>query len=249
MTDASAISGTTTTPTTTTGTTGATGTSGSAAAGTATVSNTASGTVVTITQPDRSKFQYVIPTMGSTVVKNPDGTTQTVWTPTPADGMSDLAKKNNAKYNQTLNADDFMKLLVAQLQYQDPSKPADTAQMMQQTASMSMVERINEMAGAAESMTKSSESLAAANKDLIASNTAMTQHLGSLLAQQSLSAAIGLIGQTVTYTKGTGDTATTEQGTVESVKIGADGPILKVNGTDVPVDSITAVARGTATQA
>ncbi|MBO3143392.1 flagellar hook capping FlgD N-terminal domain-containing protein [Dermatophilus congolensis] len=237
MTDTSGITNSTTSgfvPTTSSPTSSSTG---SAQLGTATVN----GQTVTIVQPDGSKYTFTMPRATS------DG--KGGWTSVTTPEMQDLAKETGKKYGTTLKADDFMKLLVAQFQYQDPSKPADTTQMMQQTASMGMIERINEMASAAEAMTKSSESLAAANKELVTSNTAMTQHLGSLLAQQSLSAAIGLIGQTVTYTKGTGDTATTEQGTVESVKIGTNGPILKVNGTDVPVDSITAVARGTATQA
>ena len=48
--------------------------------------------------------------------------------------------------NSTLDRDAFLKLLVAQLKYQDPSKPADSSQFMAQTAQLTMVEKIEDMA-------------------------------------------------------------------------------------------------------
>lgn len=50
----------------------------------------------------------------------------------------------------TLDRDAFLKLLVAQLKYQDPTNPADTSQMLTQSAQLSMVDRLNELAAAAE---------------------------------------------------------------------------------------------------
>ena len=47
-----------------------------------------------------------------------------------------------------LDREAFLKLLVAQLKYQDPTKPADTSQMLTQTAQLTMVDRLNEMAEA-----------------------------------------------------------------------------------------------------
>lgn len=47
-----------------------------------------------------------------------------------------------------LDREAFLKLLVAQLKYQDPTKPADTSQMLTQTAQLTMVDRLNEMAAA-----------------------------------------------------------------------------------------------------
>lgn len=236
MTDVSGVNGSTAgTATQTPANTTNTASSGSAATG-ATLNETPEGTKVTITQRDGSKTEYTIPTM------QPDG--KGGWISTPSAGMADLAKVQNRKYGMQLDANDFMQLLVAQLRYQDPSKPADTAAMMQQTASMAMIERVNELAGAADSMTKSSEALAKANEQLVQSNTAMTQHLGALLAQQSLAAAIGLIGQKVDYTDPAGgEDAPSKTGVVESVKVGADGPIISVNGQDVPIANVTGVSR------
>jgi flagellar basal-body rod modification protein FlgD len=45
-----------------------------------------------------------------------------------------------------LGKDAFLKLLVAQLKYQDPSNPADTNQMMAQTAQLTMVEKLTALA-------------------------------------------------------------------------------------------------------
>ncbi len=52
-----------------------------------------------------------------------------------------------------LDRDAFLKLLVAQLKHQDPSSPADASQMLQQSAQLTMVDRLNEIA---ESMTAAS---------------------------------------------------------------------------------------------
>ena len=49
-----------------------------------------------------------------------------------------------------LDRNAFLKLLVAQLKYQDPSKPADASQMVAQSAQLTMVDKLNEIAGTLE---------------------------------------------------------------------------------------------------
>jgi flagellar basal-body rod modification protein FlgD len=71
----------------------------------------------------------------------------------------------------TLGKDAFLKLLVAQLRYQDPSNPTDSAQFMSQTAQFTQVEKLDEIAKA---------------------NTEM-------LAAQSMFATSGLVGRTIAY--------------------------------------------------
>src|ERR1700712_3808106 len=44
------------------------------------------------------------------------------------------------------NKDTFLKLLVAQLRYQDPSKPADSTQFLAQTAQFTQVEKLGQIA-------------------------------------------------------------------------------------------------------
>ena len=58
--------------------------------------------------------------------------------------------------------DTFLKLLVAQLKYQDPTKPADSSQFMAQTAQFTSLEKLTEMA-------KVNTELLAAQKSLSAS--------------------------------------------------------------------------------
>ena len=54
-----------------------------------------------------------------------------------------------------LDSDAFLKLLVAQMKFQDPLSPTDSTTMMQQTASFAQVERLQEIAGAQQQMLSS----------------------------------------------------------------------------------------------
>ena len=79
--------------------------------------------------------------------------------------------------NQTLDQEDFLKLLTQQLAMQDPSKPVDNDSMITQMASFSTVEGINQMSKQFESlnsMMTSSQALQASTligqKVLIPSN-------------------------------------------------------------------------------
>ena len=64
-------------------------------------------------------------------------------TPTAtAQAASAAANKSKALGDK----DTFMKLLVAQLKYQDPSKPADSTQFLAQTAQFTQVEQLDDIA-------------------------------------------------------------------------------------------------------
>jgi flagellar basal-body rod modification protein FlgD len=80
----------------------------------------------------------------------------------------------------SLGQDAFLKLLVAQMQNQDPTQPQDSGQMMSQLASFSQVSQLQQ---------------------LTASQQALT--LG-----QDFSSAVSLIGKNVTYTNAKGDQTT-----------------------------------------
>jgi flagellar basal-body rod modification protein FlgD len=55
---------------------------------------------------------------------------------------------SSATSNQTLDRDTFLKLLVAQLKYQDPSKPVDASAMISQSAELSVVEKLDDISKA-----------------------------------------------------------------------------------------------------
>lgn len=65
--------------------------------------------------------------------------------------------------NSTLDKDAFLKLLVAQLKYQDPTAPTDVSQMMQQTSSLSMVERLDQIASGIDTLVAGSPLSSAAS--------------------------------------------------------------------------------------
>ena len=75
-----------------------------------------------------------------------------------------------------MDKDTFLKLLVAQMRYQDPSNPADTTQFMSQTATFTQVEKLEEL---------------------------VTQNASLVALQKSMSAG-SLVGHTVTYTDDSG---------------------------------------------
>jgi flagellar basal-body rod modification protein FlgD len=73
--------------------------------------------------------------------------------------------------SKQLDQDTFLKLLVAQMKYQDPSKPADSTQFLAQTAQFTQVEKLGQIADAQASM----------------------------LSAQLMVGASNLVGRTVTY--------------------------------------------------
>lgn len=66
-----------------------------------------------------------------------------------------LAQPANATGNNDLNQESFLKLLTAQLQYQDPFKPVDNKEMVAQMASISTTTGITEMKQSLESIANS----------------------------------------------------------------------------------------------
>lgn len=140
-----------------------------------------------------------------TTVNSTTPTTSTTGT-TATPPSSSVTPKNS------LDKDAFLKLLVAQLKYQDPSSPADSSQFMAQTAQFTQLEAIQTM-----------------QKDI----AKMT------IASQS-STSLGMIGKSIVANgANTGDADIT--GTVTSVRLGTDGPVLKVGDMDVPLSSVKEV--------
>ena len=119
--------------------------------------------------------------------------------------------------NDQMGKDVFLKLLVAQMKYQDPSNPADSSQMVAQTATFTQVEKLEEIA----------------------------KQSSALLALQRSTSAAALVGRTVTYTDETGATKTGTVTAVRLGTDTAEA-VAKVGGVDVAIGRITEVANATA---
>ena len=74
-----------------------------------------------------------------------------------------MTQSKTADNNTQLDSDAFLKLLVAQLKYQDPSKPTDSNEMMAQSAQFTMVQRLEDMAKSSASTLGIEQGMAASN--------------------------------------------------------------------------------------
>lgn len=142
--------------------------------------------------------------------------------PTILDKYGYLASQQAAAANEK---DDnvFLKILVSQLQNQNPLEPLDNGEFIQQMASFTEVEEasiLNEQIGA------------------------LVQLQQLLAGQAAFSQSANLVGKTVTYLHPeTGEELT---GFVKSVKVDESGLILDIDGTSVLVSSVTGmIADGT----
>lgn len=100
---------------------------------------------------------------------------------TPANGTSTSPGRTSTtsgvtstKANDQLTKDTFLKLLVAQLRYQNPLSPQDGTAFIAQTAQLNMTERLDELATVAK----------------------------TTLAASNIRAASELVGRTITYNNG-----------------------------------------------
>ncbi len=114
-----------------------------------------------------------------------------------------------------MGKDTFLKLLVAQMRYQDPSNPTSSSEFMAQTATFTQVEKLEEIAG---------------------------QNAQLLTLQRSLSAG-ALVGHEVSWTDTDGTTKTGTVSAVRIAGTGAETePQAMVGGAAVPLGRITEVA-------
>jgi flagellar basal-body rod modification protein FlgD len=68
----------------------------------------------------------------------------------PAAPVARTGTTNGETGLKSLDPDAFLQLLVAQMRYQDPSKPTDTTAMMQQTAAFTQVEMLTKLTTASQ---------------------------------------------------------------------------------------------------
>jgi flagellar basal-body rod modification protein FlgD len=136
-------------------------------------------------------------------------------TPTPISQVLGQGGATTTAGSSEMSQDAFLKLLVAQLRYQDPGKPADGTQFVAQTAQFTQIEKLN----------------------------ALVTGQQQLLNAQLMVGASTLIGRTVSYTPaGGGDQVT---GRVSSVTLAGSNPTVRVGNTDVPLSSVKEVRDAT----
>jgi len=121
-----------------------------------------------------------------------------------------------AKSQASEDSEMFMKLMIAQLQNQDPTSPADTTDFMQQISSMSMVESINNLVSSVETMNS------------------------SLLSSQAALQASSMVGRQA-FVKTDSGSLTAEGGVEGMVNLDTSTPILRIkvyDGSGNQVDTI-----------
>lgn len=91
-------------------------------------------------------------------------------------GSSGTSQAASSAVKNILGKDDFLKLLITQLKYQDPMEPTDNKDFIAQMAQFSSLEQMNNMASGFEKLTASQD---------------------SVLREATIGQAVNLIGRTV----------------------------------------------------
>jgi flagellar basal-body rod modification protein FlgD len=118
---------------------------------------------------------------------------------TSSTGATEAGKQTQAPSTE-LGKNDFLKLMVAQLQAQNPMEPTSDTEYLGELAQFSQLEQTTNLAASS----------------------------GELSSSQKVAQAVQLIGHTVSYTEASsGDTV---QGKVQSVEITPAGPSLTIEG-------------------
>jgi flagellar basal-body rod modification protein FlgD len=130
------------------------------------------------------------------------------------DAFNKTIMKKVRKINNTLGKEDFLKLLVVQLENQDPTKPLEDKEFISQMAQFSSLEQMTEM-----------------NKTL-----------SNLILNYKSNLSYSLLGKTVeVLDDATGEVSS---GTVTEVLFDPTGPVISFNGMTYSVDEVTKVMIG-----
>ena len=170
--------------------------------------------------------------------------------PTPLSGMTTREVPQSTDANSELGQDAFLKLLVAQLKYQDPLNPADGAEFLAQTAQFTMVEKLADLEAQGQSTVTSQQQMQAAQ--LVGRQVTYVDSTGNLVEGVVESAEYTPDGQSLTIggqaveldniTKVVGNNRV--DGASEAVS--ALGPSLASSLTPALVEAIQEASAGTA---
>ncbi|MDC2865761.1 flagellar hook capping FlgD N-terminal domain-containing protein [Bacillus sp. BP-3] len=132
-------------------------------------------------------------------------TTNTNQISAPQMQNNGIASATQQKTNGVMGKDDFLKLFLTSLQYQDPSNAMDMNQMMNQMSQMSLMEQVQNMTKAVDSLRE----------------TMYTTPLDS---------GMKFLGK---YVRGVDGNGTEVQGKVDTVRLGANNDVQLVIGSKV----------------
>ena len=134
-------------------------------------------------------------------------------TPVTGTGGATYNASSSVDRPDQMGKDVFMKLLVAQMRYQDPSNPVDSSQMMAQTATFSQVEKLEQL---------------------------VNQNASMLVLQESATAG-ALVGRKATYTDTNGASVTGTVTSVRLANRDSEA-IAVIGGVEVQVGRITEIS-------
>ncbi len=120
------------------------------------------------------------------------------------------------KDQTTIDNDDFMTLLFAQLKNQDPMKPMDSSEMMSQIATLNSLNAL----------------------------MAIKDSINSLNDSQTLSYASSLIGKTINAVPDASDTSKIVTGVVTSMTTYNGETLVQIGNTDVKLSTIVSISNG-----
>jgi flagellar basal-body rod modification protein FlgD len=132
---------------------------------------------------------------------------------TGSNGIATNTASTTVDRPDQMDKDTFLKLLVAQMRYQDPSNPTDPTQFMSQTAAFTQVEKLDQL---------------------------VTQNASIVALQKTMNAG-ALVGHTVTYTDDTG-AALTGAVTSVVLGDDTHEATATIGGKSVPLGRITQVS-------
>ena len=135
---------------------------------------------------------------------------------TGATGQATASASTTVERSDQMGSETFLNLLVAQMRYQDPSNPANSTDMMAQTAAFSQVEKLEQL---------------------------VNQNASMLVLQESATAG-ALVGRRATYTDTTGASVTGTVTSVRRASQKSEA-IAVIGGVEVQVGRITEIATNT----
>ena len=132
------------------------------------------------------------------------------------ESQSSISLQKSETDRNILGKDDFLKLLITQLRYQDTTNPVEDKEFIAQMAQFSSLEQMQNL------------------------NKLVQEYVGTQQAMTMFAQATNLIGLQVKVDKGDG---TVDEGTVEAVRFSTAGPVIMVNGKDYLITDLIEISK------